>query len=111
MAVTEQDVRHVADLARVGLPEEQLPRLVAELNSILGHMEVLSAARTEGVEAASGVGASSMPLRTDQGPPLPLLREREAFAPSMRDGFFLVPRLASHAALAASAGPDEEEEA
>ncbi|MFY7947926.1 MAG: hypothetical protein ACOVRP_01815, partial [Gemmatimonas sp.] len=35
--------------------------------------------------------------------PDPLTRPREAFAPSARDGFFLVPRLASHGALGASA--------
>ena len=109
MAVSEQDVRHVAELARLGVPEEQLPRLVAELNSILGHMEVLGAVRTDDVEATSGVGASSMPLRVDHGPALPLLREREAFAPGMRDGFFLVPRLASHAALGASAGDADDD--
>ena len=111
MAVSEQDVRHVAELARLGVSPAQLPRLVAELNSILGHMEVLAAVRTEGVEVTSGVGASSMPLRSDQGPPLPLLREREAFAPAVRDGFLLVPRLASHVALGASVDDlgDEEE--
>jgi aspartyl-tRNA(Asn)/glutamyl-tRNA(Gln) amidotransferase subunit C len=37
-----------------------------------------------------------MPLRVDAGPPYPLARPPGSFAPSMRDGFFLVPRLASH---------------
>jgi aspartyl-tRNA(Asn)/glutamyl-tRNA(Gln) amidotransferase subunit C len=37
-----------------------------------------------------------LPLRPDVGPPIPLARERDAFAPSMRDGFFLVPRLSTH---------------
>jgi hypothetical protein len=37
-----------------------------------------------------------MPLRVDTGPPIPLARPPESFAPSMREGFFLVPRLASH---------------
>jgi aspartyl-tRNA(Asn)/glutamyl-tRNA(Gln) amidotransferase subunit C len=37
-----------------------------------------------------------MPLRADGGPPYPLAHPRETFAPEMRDGFFLVPRLSTH---------------
>ena len=103
MAVSQQDVRHVAALARVGLDAERVPALVAELNGILAHMDVLSKVDTRNVPAVHGVGAGGMPLREDGGPPLPLTRAREEFAPSMRDGFFLVPRLATHASHGASA--------
>jgi hypothetical protein len=37
-----------------------------------------------------------MPLRADGGEQLRLARPRERFAPDMRDGFYLVPRLATH---------------
>jgi hypothetical protein len=37
-----------------------------------------------------------MRLRADDGAQYPLARQREEFAPSMRDGFFLVPRLSTH---------------
>ena len=40
MAVTQEDVRHVATLARVGLSDARAASLVAELNTILGHMAV-----------------------------------------------------------------------
>ena len=103
MAVSQQDVRHVAALARVGLDAERVPALVAELNGILAHMDVLSQVDTRNVPAVHGVGAGGTPLREDGGPPIPLARAREEVAPAMRDGFFLVPRLASHAALGASA--------
>ena len=46
--------------------------------------------------AVTGVGAAGTPLRVDGGNQVPLARPREAFAPAMRDGFFLVPRLATH---------------
>lgn len=94
MAVTLDDVRHIAGLARLGLTDERAQSLVAELNTILEHMDVLSKVDTTGIEP--GVGAAGLPLRPDVGPPIPLAREREAFAPSMRDGFFLVPRLSTH---------------
>lgn len=106
MAVTEQDVRHVAELARVGVAADRLPQLVAELNGILAHMDVLERVNTVGVSCAAGVSSGGMPLREDVGPAYPLDAPRESFAPSTRDGFLLVPRLATHAALGASAVDD-----
>ncbi|MFL5576783.1 MAG: Asp-tRNA(Asn)/Glu-tRNA(Gln) amidotransferase subunit GatC [Gemmatimonadaceae bacterium] len=99
MAVTEQDVRHIAALARLGLAPERVPSLVGELNGILEHMAVLQQVDTTGVDPAVGVGTVAMPLREDAGPQLPLARSRDAFAPAVTDGFFVVPRLATHAAL------------
>ncbi len=97
MAVTLDDVRHVAALARLGLADERAVALVAELNAILGHMEVLSSVDTSSVADSPSSGkAAPVELRADEGPPIPLGRPRETFAPSMKDGFFLVPRLATH---------------
>jgi aspartyl-tRNA(Asn)/glutamyl-tRNA(Gln) amidotransferase subunit C len=96
VSVTLDDVRHIAGLARLGLTDDRAQALVAELNTILEHMEVLSKIDTTGIEAVEGIGAAGLPLRPDVGPPIPLARERETFAPSMRDGFFLVPRLSTH---------------
>lgn len=96
MAVTIDDVRHIALLARLGLDDSRAAALVQELNGILGHMEVLSRVNTDGVAEVSGIGASGMPLRPDHGPGVLLKRSPEGFAPMMREGFFLVPRLATH---------------
>lgn len=98
-AVTVEDVRHVAALARLGLTEERARELTRDLNTILEHMEVLSHVDTKGVDEASGVGAAGMRgmrLREDHGPPIPLAESPESFAPEMRDGFFIVPRLSTH---------------
>jgi aspartyl-tRNA(Asn)/glutamyl-tRNA(Gln) amidotransferase subunit C len=96
VSVTVEDVRHIAALARLGLPPERIPALVAELNRILGHMEVLGAVPSRPDQRVAGVSAGGMPLREDTGPQIPLARVRDEFAPAMRDGFFLVPRLATH---------------
>ena len=96
MSVTEAEVRHVAALARLGLDAEQIPTIAAELNGILAHMEVLSKIDTSALAAVTGVGAAGTPLRVDGGNQIPLARPREAFAPAKRDGFILVPRLATH---------------
>jgi aspartyl-tRNA(Asn)/glutamyl-tRNA(Gln) amidotransferase subunit C len=96
VAVTIDDVRHIATLARLGLDDDRAALLVRELNTILGHMDALSKVGTDGVQEAVGVGAVGLPVRPDTGPPIPLARSLDAFAPSMRDGFFLVPRLSTH---------------
>lgn len=95
--VTVQDVRHVARLARLGLTDERAGELARDMTAILGHMDVLGRVDTEGVpEFTSGAGEGGMRLRADAGPPVPLREPPAAFAPEMRDGLLLVPRLATH---------------
>ena len=106
MPVTRDDVRHVAALARLAVPESQLLELVSQLNGILRHMDALGQVDTKGVIATEGVGDAAMPLRMDVGPPIPLVRAINTFAPQVRDGLILVPRLATHE----SAGDDESAE-
>ena len=96
MSVTIDDVRHIAALARLGLSDDRAQALVAELNTILQHMDVLQKVDTSGLPEVAGIGAAGLPLRPDEGPALPLARDRSEFAPKMRDGFFLVPRLSTH---------------
>jgi len=98
VAVTIDDVKHVAALARLGLGDERAAALVQEMNTILAHMDALSAVDTSSVEPVAGVGTGGLPLRADSGPPIPLARSLDAFAPSVRDGFILVPRLSTHEA-------------
>lgn len=105
MAVTRDDVVHIAALARLALDETRVPALVKELNGILSHMDVLRKVDTEGVMGTAGVGDAAAPLRSDVVAPIPLRRPRAELAPAWRDGFFLVPRLATHDA----AGGEEED--
>jgi aspartyl-tRNA(Asn)/glutamyl-tRNA(Gln) amidotransferase subunit C len=93
MSVSEDDVRHVADLARLGLEPDRIPMLAAELSGILAHMGVLAAVPTDGVEPMAGPPGESQLMRPDVPAADPLLTARESVAPLMRDGFYLVPRL------------------
>lgn len=95
MSISLDEVRHIAALARLGITHEQARAAAVELSSILDHMEVLSQVNTGDIEVA-GVAQPGMILRPDAGPPIPLERAPAEFAPSMRDEFFLVPRLATH---------------
>ena len=96
MPVTREDLLHIADLARVGVDDARVVELTRELSSILDHMEVLSQVDTSSVALAAGVGAGGTPLRPDDRVAPLMEGTLESFAPSMRDGFFIVPRLATH---------------
>jgi aspartyl-tRNA(Asn)/glutamyl-tRNA(Gln) amidotransferase subunit C len=95
VTISLEEVRHIATLARLGISDERARELAVELSSILDHMQVLTR-----VETSSDDGDSQrehgMPLRRDAGPPIPLERTVASIAPEVRDGFFLVPRLATH---------------
>jgi aspartyl-tRNA(Asn)/glutamyl-tRNA(Gln) amidotransferase subunit C len=106
-AISRDDVRHIAGLARLGVPDDRLDTLVKELNGILTHMEVLQKVQSAGAAADADAHRTGMSLRADAGPCVPLERPISAFAPATRaldgapmpaviDGFFLVPRLATH---------------
>lgn len=96
MAVTRDDVLHIAALARLGIDADRADNLTRELSDILAHMEVLSQVDTSSVPVTAGVGAGGTPLRPDVTIPPPMEGALESFAPAMRDGFFIVPRLATH---------------
>lgn len=100
MAVTRQDVVKVAKLANIAVDEGKLDALAHELDSILEHMEELAKVNTERVLPAEGLSSGGQRLRPDHGPPDALALPPAAFAPEMRDGFLVVPRLATHEGIA-----------
>lgn len=96
MSVSLDEVRHVAMLARLGLTDERAQALARDMNTILEHMSVLEKVKTEGVREFVTEGDAGMPLRRDEGPAAPLNAPASSFAPEMREGLFMVPRLATH---------------
>ena len=102
MSISEGDVRHVAALARLAIDDARMPSLVAELNGILSHMEVLQGVALPTVSDGV-VKPEGMRLRPDVPGSVSIGGDLSAFAPNVRDGFFLVPRLVTHATAGASA--------
>jgi aspartyl-tRNA(Asn)/glutamyl-tRNA(Gln) amidotransferase subunit C len=94
--VTREDVLHIAELARLGVDAARAEELTKELSEILSHMEVLSQVDTATVPTTAGVSAGGTPLRPDAGWPPLMSGTLASFAPKLRDGFFIVPRLATH---------------
>ena len=95
MSISLEEVRHISALARLGIDDAQAEAITRELSSILTHMQVLAEAEVGSVASGTAVD-HAMALRPDAGPPIPLARTPHDFAPEFRDGFFLVPRLATH---------------
>ena len=65
MAITEADVRHVAMLARLALTDEQVTTLVAELSTILTHIDELKNLELEGVQPTAYPLAMTNSMRPD----------------------------------------------
>ncbi|MFT4041064.1 MAG: Asp-tRNA(Asn)/Glu-tRNA(Gln) amidotransferase subunit GatC [Thermomicrobiales bacterium] len=90
MALSRDDVEHVAALARLGLTEDELARMQDQLSSILGHIAALEALDTAAIPPTAQVITLSNVLRDDVvAPSLP----REAVlanAPRQAHGFFEV---------------------
>ncbi|PZW48039.1 aspartyl/glutamyl-tRNA(Asn/Gln) amidotransferase subunit C [Humitalea rosea] len=93
MSLDAATIRRVANLARLRVEDDEVPRLQAELNGILGWIEQLQAVDTTGVEAMSGGGDAILPLRpdvvTDGGQAEAVL----ANAPDRAGVFFAVPKV------------------
>ena len=91
MSIGRDQVLHVANLAEIGVEEADLPKLVEQLNRIVGYVEQLDQVPDAPADPFLA-GPSSAALREDRVDPVPLAHPPAAFAPEFRDGFFLVPR-------------------
>lgn len=92
MSVTKDDVRKVARLSRIAVPEERLERLAGELTGIMGWIEQLNEVDVEGVAPMTSVVAATLPMRKDEVTDGDKQDEVLANAPKADEGFFVVPR-------------------
>ena len=93
MSVTNQDVKKVARLARIALPEDQVEPMTDELNNILNWSEQLGEVDVEGVEPMTSVVETSLPMREDVVTDGGIQDKVLANAPKSEDGFFVVPKV------------------
>lgn len=92
MSVTKDDVRKVARLSRIAVPDERLEELAGELNGIMGWIDLLNEVDIEGVEPMTSVVARTLPLREDVVTDGNIQDKVLANAPRSEDGFFVVPK-------------------
>ena len=93
MAITREDILHIADLARLELDEDEIMSMQNDLSSILEYMAMLDDLDLEGVEPTFNILGQSQPLRDDEpGESLEPDRALEN-APKSDGTFFVVPRV------------------
>jgi aspartyl-tRNA(Asn)/glutamyl-tRNA(Gln) amidotransferase subunit C len=93
MSIDIDTARRVAKLARIAVPETELPALAAKLSGILGFMEQLNEVDVTGVEPMTSVTPMRLKRRldvvTDGNIQAAILKN----APDAREGFFAVPKV------------------
>ena len=88
-----EQVRHVAKLARLELPEATLPKLTGQLESILHYIEKISQVDMAGVEPMAHALPVKNVLRPDVPMPALPLEKVLQNAPETDGSFFKVPKV------------------
>jgi aspartyl-tRNA(Asn)/glutamyl-tRNA(Gln) amidotransferase subunit C len=92
MSIGPDEVLHVAQLAELAVREEELDRLVQQLNRIVDYVAQLDQVPSDRMAEPFLPGPQSVTLRPDVADAVALARPPVAMAPEFVDGFFLVPR-------------------
>ena len=91
MAIPPEEVRRIAALARLEIPDDEVERVARELSAVLDYAQVLRRLDLDGCEA-SGWAPADAGLRPDEPGGRGLSREDAlAMAPEVEGGFFVVP--------------------
>ncbi|MEA3413098.1 MAG: Asp-tRNA(Asn)/Glu-tRNA(Gln) amidotransferase subunit GatC [Pseudomonadota bacterium] len=93
MSLSPEDVRKIAELARLSVDEEDIPGYARGLSDILDFVRQMNDADTPGVAPMAHPLPMSQPLRTDV---VTEENQRDAFqaiSPRVERGHFLVPRV------------------
>jgi aspartyl-tRNA(Asn)/glutamyl-tRNA(Gln) amidotransferase subunit C len=92
VSIGRDEVLHVARLAELAVGEDEVERLVQQMNRIMEYVAQLDQVSSDDQAAPFLPGPAQVPLRADTPGPVPLARPPAAMAPEFADGFFLVPR-------------------
>lgn len=90
MSLTREEVLHIAQLAHLGLSEDEVPKFQEQLSEILDHFEALRALDTEGVPPTSHPLPLESVMREDEVAPSLPVEDVLANAPNVEDGLFRV---------------------
>ena len=90
MPLTPEEVRHIARLARVGLSDDEMPRLQSQLSKILDYFHRLQEVDTENVPPTAQTLAMHNVMRDDEPQPSMDKEEVLANAPQREDDHFRV---------------------
>ncbi|KAA1192798.1 Asp-tRNA(Asn)/Glu-tRNA(Gln) amidotransferase subunit GatC [Pseudohalioglobus sediminis] len=93
MAIEQDEIEKIAELARIRIPQQEIGELTQRITAILGMVDQLQAADTDGVEPMANPLDATQKLRADE---VTESNHREAFqaiAPAVENGLYLVPKV------------------
>lgn len=93
MSLNKDQVRHIANLARLSIADEEFADVAEKLSRIVDFVDQLQAAPTEDVQPMAHPLNQAQRLRPDR---ITEHNERDAIqenAPDVQDGLYLVPRV------------------
>jgi aspartyl-tRNA(Asn)/glutamyl-tRNA(Gln) amidotransferase subunit C len=88
--LSEEEVRHVASLARLGLSDADIARMQVQLSSILEHIAAIDRLDTDAIPPTAQVVALTNVFRPDVETKSLPRDDLLANAPRQQDGFFEV---------------------
>jgi aspartyl/glutamyl-tRNA(Asn/Gln) amidotransferase, C subunit len=91
--ISAEDVRKVAELARLDLPEEKIATYTGQLERILEYVAHLEAVDTDGIPATTRAVEVVNVTRDDRIEPTPVREQLLDLAPQREGDFFRVPRI------------------
>lgn len=93
MAITQDEARKVAHLARIAVDDAQLPALASQLTGMLDLMKQLNEVDVDGIEPMTGVEPMRLKRRKDIVSDGEMQDRILSNAPDAREGFFAVPKV------------------
>lgn len=93
MALTLEDVRRIAHLARIEIDDAAAREVHAKLESIFTVLNELQAIDTRGIEPMSHAQDVALPLREDAVTEIDHRAEYQKIAPAVANGLYLVPKV------------------
>ena len=93
MPLTDDDVRRVAQLARLALSDDEITACREHLGQVLGYMQRLAEVDVDGVQPAPYPFDTPLPLRADEPAPGMTQAELVQLAPEADDGRLVVPKV------------------
>ena len=93
MPLSHDQIRRIAQLARIAVRDEEAEMVRERLNRVLGLIDQLQAVPTAGVEPMSHALDLVQPLRPDAVTESDQRERFQAGAPAVRDGHYLVPKV------------------
>jgi aspartyl-tRNA(Asn)/glutamyl-tRNA(Gln) amidotransferase subunit C len=93
MSLTPDDVRRLARLARIALEPEESHAVLERLNRVLGLVDQMRAADTQGIEPMAHAADVAQRLRPDEVREGDQRAVYQSVAPAVEEGLYLVPKV------------------